>query len=402
MTVHVAAPPMVRSRHVLSVPVGDETVLYDPCRDAVHLLDAVASAVWNELREDTSVEELSRRLAELAREDFGRVRHDVRRLLTRLREAGVVSADGRALSLPHPRPDPAPVEDPPSWAASGPLPAMDCPYATTSFRALRHDFRVVTNAAEVRDWLDTVLVDLRRPATAHGCYTVLDLGEEHVGDRYVLGFDGETVARSGWLARILNLLLWHVNTEAAARSSGELVLLHAAAAARDGAAVVLPAPMEHGKTTTVAGLVRSGWQYLTDEMVAIDPASLRLVAYPRPMSVDRGSWEVLADLCPPHAERVTGQWQVPASSIRVGAVASGAQPVAVVSPQFRAGGETRIHRVSPGQLVLDLVDSAFAFREDPLRNLRTLADLACRVPGYRLTVGRLDHAVALIDLVGRA
>jgi hypothetical protein len=52
--------------------------------------------------------------------------------------------------------------------------------------------------------------------------------------------------------------------------------------------------------------------------------------------------------------------------------------------------------------VLDLVDSTFAFREDPHRNLRTLADLARRVPGYRLTIGRLDHAVALIDLVGRA
>jgi hypothetical protein len=279
------------------------------------------------------------------------------------------------------------------------VPPVPCPFETASFRALRHDFRIVTNLAEVRDWLDTVLIDLRRPATASGRYAVLDLGPEEADGRYVLGYAGRAVARSGWLARILNLLMWHINTEAAARSSAELVLLHAAAASRDGKAVLLPAPMEQGKTTTVAGLVRSGWQYVTDEMVAVQPRSLRLVPYPRPMSVDRGSWEVLADLRPAHAERVSGQWQVPASSIRNGAVAEGADPIAVVAPRFRTGGETRMHRVSPGQLVLDLVDCAFAFREDPRRNLETLASLAERVPGYRLTIGRLDHAVALIDLV---
>jgi hypothetical protein len=290
-------------------------------------------------------------------------------------------------------------DEPPSWHAEGPLPPLATPHSTRPFRALRHHFRVVTNLPDVRAWLDTVLVDLGTAEAARDSYAVIDQGAGHAADRYLLGYNGRCVARSGWLPRVLNLLLWQVNTHAAERSAGSWVLVHAAAAARDGRAVLLPAPMERGKSTTVAGLVRSGWQYLTDEMVALDPVSLCAVAYPRPMCLDRGSWAVLADLRPAHDERVTGQWQVPASTLRPDAVSRLAAPAAVVAPRYRAGGTTSLRRMSPGEVVLELAESAFAFRDDPRRNLVALAELAQRVPGFQLTIARLDHAVALIDLV---
>ncbi|MGZ4655306.1 hypothetical protein, partial [Oryzihumus sp.] len=74
-------------------------------------------------------------------------------------------------------------------------------------------------------------------------------------------------------------------------------------------------------------------------------------------------------------------------------------PAAVVAPRYRAGAATSLRRMSPGEVVLEMAESAFAFRADPARNLEALAQLARQVPGYRLTISRLDHAVALIDLV---
>ena len=398
MTLPATALAPCRSEHVLSVHVGDEVVVYDPVGDALHLLDPVAATVWAALDGQTPVDVLGRRLALRAHADERRVIGDVRALLTRLRGTGVVlpgpGPGSRSRSAPAGArradvPEPDTVDQPPSWAAVGRLPALATPHSTQPFRALRHHFRVVTNLPDVRAWLDTVLVDLGTPAPARDEYVVLDQGPGLVAERYVLGLNGYCVARSGWLARILDLLLWHVNTEAAARSAGAFVLVHAAAAAKGGRAVLLPAPMESGKTTTVAGLVRSGWQYLTDEMVALDPVSLRVLPYPRPMCIDRGSWDVLADLRPRHAERVTGQWQVPASAVRSGAVAPGARPAAVVTPRYRAGADqppghvTRRGRAGDGRVGLRLPRRAGTQPRRPRRAGRSRA----RLPAHDLAAG---------------
>lgn len=382
------------SPQVVAVEVGDETVLYDPVGDSLHLLDRVAAAVWSQLDGRRSVHALSRRMAARTNTDVRRVEPDVRALLDRLQGAGVVHGD-RPVPLPR---DPV-VEDAPGepWAAVGAAPPVATPFATGSFQALGHVFSVASNIPDLCPWLDTVLVDLAAPRPTEHRYTLLDLGPGRGDDRFLLAFDGRCVARSGWLPRLLDLFLWHVNTEAVERSAGELVLVHAAAAARHGAAVLLPAASTHGKSTTVAGLVRAGWDYVTDEIVALDPSSLGVVGYPRPICLDRGSWGVLPELRPSHAELVTGQWQVPASHVRPDAVVRRALPAAVVAPRYDPQRRTGLERMSPGEVVLALADSTLAFRHDPARNLGCLARLATAVPAFRLTVSRLDHAVDLVE-----
>src|SRR5690606_33425082 len=126
-------------------------------------------------------------------------------------------------------------------------------------------------------------------------------------------------------------------------------------------------------TTTVAGLVRAGFRYLTDEAVAIDPDTMLALPYPKAMSVNRGSWQALGDLRPPHAHFVAGQWQLPARSIRPDAVAEPSSVRFAVLPRYRPGATTSLEPVSRAEMLVQLADSAFHFQRAPRRNLSVLA-----------------------------
>lgn len=74
--------------------------------------------------------------------------------------------------------------------------------------------------------------------------------------------------------------------------------LHAAAAVRDGRAVVLAAPRETGKTTTLARLVLDGWSYVSDETVSIGPGDELVRGFAKPLSIKPGSRSLLPELAP--------------------------------------------------------------------------------------------------------
>lgn len=69
---------------VEAVAVADETVVYDCEHDVLHLLDPVASTIWENLAEVTTVAELAGRLAEAFDAPAPRVLRDVRAFVARL------------------------------------------------------------------------------------------------------------------------------------------------------------------------------------------------------------------------------------------------------------------------------------------------------------------------------
>ena len=112
------------------------------------------------------------------------------------------------------------------------------------------------------------------------------------GDRLGLVLrDGVVLVERPTPSATLETLIWVVNRHVIDGSHHPLIL-HAAAAAKNGAVVALPAPMESGKTTLVTGLLDRGWAYLTDEAAAIHPDGT-VEGYRKPLSIDRGSWEIL-------------------------------------------------------------------------------------------------------------
>lgn len=263
--------------------------------------------------------------------------------------------------------------------------------------ALGHDFDVET-VPELASYVDDVFGALATEGTAAHHYRLTP--EEGTGTpNWHLRFDGETIMTSRSKGFLYSYLCWHVNQQAIA-GCDSLLLLHASCAAdRDGRAVLLPASMESGKTTTVAGLVRSGLRYLTDEATALDLDSGRVVAYPKPLSVDEGSWKVLPDLEPTGdgvSEFLKAQWQVPAD--RFGTVARSAVPALVVSPAYTEGVGVEIEELSPAKALLTLAQNAFNLSTFDEPGFRLLEQIARRCPAYRIRYGNLD---AMVETVRR-
>lgn len=277
------------------------------------------------------------------------------------------------------------------------------PYATASFVALGHVFRILTTDRDVGAYLDHIYSGLAAPGSPSmetTTYWVVTTDDEPWP--YSLHVDGRQIG-SGSSSYILDYLFWHVNRQAIERSD-DLVLLHAAGVERNGVCIVLPAPMECGKTTLAAGLVRHGFSYLTDEAVAIDPSDLTVRPFAKPLSVDPGSWEVLADLEPTDHEAIRSlrpnQWQIPVTSIAPDALAQPRRPRLVISPVYRGGSTTEIQPVRRAEMLLTLMDLTFNFREQPTRNMDVLRSVLVGTDCYRMTVGDLEAACqAIIDLV---
>ncbi len=239
----------------------------------------------------------------------------------------------------------------------------------------------------VARWLGGVLAPLEIGEPADGRYTM-------TGDPAQLDFDGEPIAE-GTRSHALGMLLWHINREAVSRSP-DLVRVHAAVAARGDSAVLLPAEMEAGKTTLVAGLVRRGLSYLSDEVAAVEPHSLRVRAYPKALAIDPGSWSVLADLRPTLEEGMEAflppQWLVPANDIRAEAVTASATPRLLIAPRYEEGAATRLEPIPRADALLLTAAATFELSEHPRRDLETLAAVLRGCDCYRLVVGDLEAA----------
>lgn len=278
--------------------------------------------------------------------------------------------------------------------------AREAVHRAGPFRALGHRFDVVTSDRDLAGYLDDLFAAMagdEPPGEPVAHYRVV----RRAGDpaAWVVARDGHEVVRTTEGSNALAMLLWDVNRSVVERTGG-LLLLHAAAAERDGWGVVLPGAMEAGKTTIVAGLVRAGLRYLTDEVTAIDPERLWVHPYPKALSVDPGSWEVLADLEPavPDGARpfLPDQWQVVPASVRPGAVAPGARPRLVVLPRYEPGAALRLTALSRADALVAVSGCAFRFSDDPVGVLQALAGVLGACDTYELVHSDLRAAVGAV------
>lgn len=279
------------------------------------------------------------------------------------------------------------------------LDGMTWAYETSRFVASGYAFSIRVMDADLGRFLDEAWAPTSAPGEPDHRYSLIDRGAGIRRRRFSLYWDDRLVVTTGRPSRALGMLSWHVNREVVATRGGHLVL-HAAGAEHRGRAVIIPAVMESGKTTLVAGLTRSGLRYLTDEAVFVDPTTLCVQPYPKPLSVDPGSWAVLPSLRPLVPPAVTPylceQWQVPAASIRDDAVGGACLPAWIITTSYEAEQPTTLTPLSAGEAIIALAQNTFAFDTAPSHHLETIAAVVRQCRRYRLVVSDLDRACDLV------
>lgn len=272
-------------------------------------------------------------------------------------------------------------------------------YRSPRLQALAFDFAVRASDRTVGRYLGELMRAFEVRGEPRHIYSFID--RAHSPDSlYELYRGGDQVSTTSSASTLLRHLLWDVNRNVIEETK-ELLLFHASAVTQDDRAIVFPAPMGSGKTTIVAGLLRRGLRYVTDEAVAIDPVTLCIQPYPKPLAIDMGSWDVLGDLRPdvePSLEPfLEAGWFVPPGAIRNDAVAPPCVPRFVIAPRYERGASTDLVEMRRSEALITLAENSFnlpAF--GARRSMEILAGVVRSARCYRLTVGDLADACTMV------
>jgi hypothetical protein len=268
-----------------------------------------------------------------------------------------------------------------------------CTFDSGTRAALGHTFTVRADGHRTAGRIDE-LVDSFPRASADArttSYSIVDTGTS-----FELHFDEGQLSIVPTLSRAIATMFWVLNREVV-NASSDHVLLHAAAAERNGRAVLLPGPSGTGKTTLVAALLQRGLRYYSDEIAALARPGLTVQPYPRALAIKHPSWTVLAELEPAgerepdHPENV---WHVVPAAFGPDTVADPRPPGLVVLPTYAAGADLELVRVRGADAVASLLQHTFNPYEDGV--LAALGKLIREVPCYRL---RYDELGAACDTV---
>ncbi len=211
--------------------------------------------------------------------------------------------------------------------------------------------------------------------------------------------DGEPVALASSPGDAVAWLMWDIN-RAVADAGRDHLVFHAAGLCAGDAGVLVPGPSGSGKSTLAAGLVRAGFAYLSDELVALEIDGGRLLPYAKPITVKPGSSEILRDMRPAlgGAEDRWGadEWLLAVGDDVGRPVGGPCAPALVVVPRYVPGGVTQLMPLSETEAFVALAFNVVNFADHGADGVRALGDLVTRCENVGLTMSDLDEAVELV------
>jgi hypothetical protein len=173
------------------------------------------------------------------------------------------------------------------------------------------------------------------------------------------------------------------------------IWLHAAALARGERSLLLAGKTGSGKTTLATLLLLHGFDYLTDELVWLDPSSTRLRGFARPLHLKTEAAGLFAELlAPPRsdavAETALGHH---VSAPRLGArVRREAHPDLLVFPSYTPGARLHLEQLSKAQAAARTMRCLVDARGRTRHGFDDVARLVQGVSAYSLVYSDLEEA----------
>lgn len=182
------------------------------------------------------------------------------------------------------------------------------------------------------------------------------------------------------------------------------LVIHAAALAQDGNAVILSGQGGSGKSTLAAQLTADGLTYLTDEVIeACDERHRSVIhTFPRSIFLKRGSsflWKKrLPEIDSPRFLKFydDAAWIDPQLFNPQTLPAAQGLPRLIIFPRYVQDAPLRAARLTQGETLFHILQNATNARNLPRHSMDAATTLAQRVTAYTLTYSNLDEASALI------
>jgi hypothetical protein len=267
---------------------------------------------------------------------------------------------------------------------------MSARFHAGSFEAGGIAFTVETNRSALAALVSDTFRDLRviDGGSSPVVFEVLHRGTPPPSNPWGVWRDGEPRVMTVADSYVVTYLLWEVSRLMFERS-GERVHLHGAALVHNGRAVVLAGRSHAGKSTLAAWLTHRGWGFLTDEAALVDPTTLVVAPFWRPINVRRPG--PLDPIVPDaHGDGGDAEVLVPASTI--GTLASEAPIASIAFPCFMPEDQAGLSPMSPAAALVELTQHFPGLMAGGRAGFRRLAHLVEAIPAYMLNFHDLDDA----------
>lgn len=159
------------------------------------------------------------------------------------------------------------------------------------------------------------------------------------------------------------------------------VFVHAGVVGWKGRAVVIPGHSLTGKTTLVAGFLRAGASYYSDEFAVLD-ARGRVHPFVKPLAVRERAGERQKNYAVEDFGGVSGVKPLPVGLVVVG--------------EYRPGARWRPRKLSPGHGMLALLDNTVSARRQPAAAFASLQKVVAHAPVLK---GVRGEATEVVDSV---
>jgi hypothetical protein len=219
-----------------------------------------------------------------------------------------------------------------------------------------------------------------------------------LGNRSKNGFqlfmNGELAWETGSAMEMMVFLLDSVAYQMADRCK-EGLLLHAASLAFQGRGILFPGASGCGKTSLAAWLILQGFDYLSDELSFIPSGTTEIQGLSRPLCMKDGGWKkinglILSDPDLDRDARTEGRIVLSPEKIGPCRILNAATLQVIVFPNFHPSVGMTCLPVSRAQTGLALMTCLPNARNLPGHGFPEVADIARRIPAFRLTYATFD------------
>jgi hypothetical protein len=198
--------------------------------------------------------------------------------------------------------------------------------------------------------------------------------------------------------------LWYLMQDGLTQLNGapstELVF-HAAGLSLDGNGLILCGKSGSGKSTLTAWLTASGFQYLSDEVIALPLDGGTMRGFCRSIILKRGSAEIwkrwVAQDDPLGFQKMddNGVWIAP-TFLNPNAVCRAAAPRLLVFPTFTKNASLQSTRLSPASALFQWMQMLVNARNLPEHGMKTVKQAVLSIPAYRLIYSDIQQAAEWI------
>lgn len=372
----------------VALPFQDGLVILNSATNRILACNASAAAIWDIVASGGTAADAAAALADAYDLALDRTAQDVATVIATWAREGLLGGDA-APGIP--ATVPAVPEDPvsgtscaaePHHYAIGPasfrLTVAD-PAVAARLLPLLHPFEIAAGTAAIQ----------------------LDLAPTGDGATLTLRENGRSRLHTDSVGEAAGAVL-QAMLEAAHPRTAWLCLIHGAAVAGDGGAILLPGRSGSGKSTLSASLTARGFDHLSDDMIPLAAPDGAVMRWPIPISVKAGAWPVLAPLFPAladapihHSESKTVKFLTAMSRTWHDT------PVpsrTMIFPTFISGAAGSFRRLTPMESLERLMsDNVWLGRPVPVPRLAAFLRWVERVPAYAVSYSSLDEAWALVD-----